>query len=161
MPRSWLRGLRCLLEPALPVAAMPAQAATGDLAGITTEGSSLSFVLRAQDLPPDASIETESVQMALDGTSVEAAAVPFGEASVKPVRRVVLTIDISGSMQGDRLQAAKDAAVAFLEAAPADAEVGLVLFNDAVVKVVPSHDRPGGRSDRSRCGCSGRRYRPV
>ena len=60
----------------------------------------------------------------------------------------MLTIDISGSMQGDRLQAAKDAAAAFLDAAPADAEVGLVLFNDAVVKVVPpTTDRAAVRTE--------------
>jgi len=118
-------------------ATVPAYAAEGDVAGITVEESTLSFVLRGRDLPPDASIDTESVQLALDGTSVEAAAVPFGEAAIRPTRRVVLTIDVSGSMQGERLQAAKDAAAAFLDAAPADIEVGLVLFNDTVVKVVP------------------------
>ena len=73
---------------------------------------------------------------------------PFGEAAIKPAQRVVLTIDISGSMEGDRLQAAKDAAIAFLDAAPADAEVGLVLFNDTVAKVVPpTTDRAAVRTE--------------
>jgi tight adherence protein B len=137
----------CLVGVSL-FAAVPALAATGDLAGITTDGSTLSFVLRARDLPADASIDTGSVRLALDGTSVDADAVPVGEAAVKPRRRVVLTIDTSGSMSGSRLQAAKDAAVAFLDAAPADAEVGLVLFNDAVVKVVqPTTDRAAVRAE--------------
>ena len=130
------------------VAISPALAATGDLADIEAQESTLSFVLRARDLPPDASIEPDSVQVTIDGSSVDAEAVPFGEAAVKPAQRVVLTIDISGSMEGDRLQAAKDAATAFLAAAPADAEVGLVLFNDAVVKVVsPTTDRAAVRTE--------------
>ena len=49
----------------------------------------------------------------------------------------VLTIDTSGTMRQDgRLDAAKDAAGAFLDTVPDDVEVGLVAFNQTVTRLV-------------------------
>lgn len=65
---------------------------------------------------------------------------------------VMLAIDTSLSMkktdlQPSRLEAAKEAANRFLDAAPDEALIGLVTFDDrAVVRVAPTLDRPAVRA---------------
>ena len=113
-----------------------AMAATGDVFDIRAEGRNLSFILTAQDLPSGASIETESVEVSL-GTAVEPTAQAVNDAAERPTRRVVLTIDTSGTMRQDgRLDAAKNAAGAFLDTVPDDVEVGLIAFNQTVTRLV-------------------------
>lgn len=57
-------------------------------------------------------------------------------------RQVALVLDISGSMRGDRLTAAKQAAQDYVKALPPDVKVGLVTFNDNVeVGIRPTSDR--------------------
>ncbi len=57
-------------------------------------------------------------------------------------REVVLVLDVSGSMRGERLKAAKVAAQDYVKALPPDVKVGLVTFNDTVhVGMRPTTDR--------------------
>ena len=64
------------------------------------------------------------------------------DAAPQKGRTVVLAMDASGSMAGDRMTAAKDAAEAFVSALPADVKVGLVAFaNTALVRLRPTTDR--------------------
>jgi Ca-activated chloride channel family protein len=49
---------------------------------------------------------------------------------VKKPGNVILVIDTSGSMQGDKIEQAREAAIAFLEATPVQNRVGLIEFND-------------------------------
>ena len=129
----WLPGLMIALSGLLVGTAPKAMAATGDVFDIRAEGRNLSFILTAQDLPSGASIETESVEVSLQGTAVEPTAQAVNDAAERPTRRVVLTIDTSGTMRQDgRLDAAKNAAGAFLDTVPDDVEVGLIAFNQTV-----------------------------
>ena len=140
----WLPGLVLVGTGLTLLTAGPAAAATGSLGEIEREGDALSFVLSAQDLPSDTSILVDSVAVSLQGQSVEETAVGVDETNA-PIRRVVLTIDISGSMAEEgRLDAAKSAANAFLDTVNDDVEVALVVFNQSVtrsVELTKDHER--------------------
>lgn len=57
-------------------------------------------------------------------------------------REVALVLDVSGSMRGDRIAAAREAATDYVKALPPDVKVGLVTFNDSVqVGIEPTQDR--------------------
>jgi tight adherence protein B len=51
--------------------------------------------------------------------------------------RAVLAIDVSGSMDGNPIDRARDAADAFVQSLPSDSEVAVVAFGDAVEVVLP------------------------
>ncbi len=76
---------------------------------------------------------------------LDQSAVPARTAAVEPgaVRRTaVLALDVSRSMRGAPIIAARRAALAFLDAAPADVGVGLVAFaGDVEVLEAPTLDR--------------------
>ena len=120
--------------------AAPASAEGGRITQIEARGAELRLVFSADALPSGATLDPDSVTVTIDGTEVESdAEVVSGEA----VRRSAeLVIDTSGSMRGEGIAGAKSAALAFVDAVPADVEVGLVTFADtAVVKVPPTKDR--------------------
>ncbi len=56
---------------------------------------------------------------------------------VKKQADVLLVIDTSGSMQGDKIEQARTAATAFLDKMPAQNQVGLVTFSESVNTLVP------------------------
>ena len=57
-------------------------------------------------------------------------------------REVIIAMDTSGSMKGDRIVAARAAAEAYVNALPADVKVGLVSFDDNVeTAIAPTLDR--------------------
>lgn len=126
----------------------PARAATGagSIIEVVTspEGK---VVFAAEDVPGDVELDAASVQVTIDGTAVDATvatAAADGPAvpDALPRRTAVLAVDTSGSMAGAPIQAARGAAMAFLEAAPDDVLVGLVSFDDAArVVVPPTRDR--------------------
>jgi Ca-activated chloride channel family protein len=55
---------------------------------------------------------------------------------VKKQADVVMLIDVSGSMSGDKIDQARQAALAFLDKLPAQNRVGLVTFSDQIVERV-------------------------
>ena len=65
---------------------------------------------------------------------------------VKKQADVLMLIDVSGSMQGDKIDQARQAALAFLERVPQQNRVGLTIFNDRIVERVPldSFERNAG-----------------
>ena len=125
----------------------PAFAATGELAEIGAQESTFPWSCERGNSPGRQHRPRERAAQYRRGVGRRGSGA-LGEAAIEPAQRIVLTIDTSGSLEGLRRQAAKDAAIAFLAAGPADAEVGLVLFNDAVAKVVPpSTDRAAVRTE--------------
>ncbi len=56
---------------------------------------------------------------------------------VKKQADILLVIDVSGSMEGDKMEQAKEAAHRFLDRVPAQNRVGLTIFSDFVEEVVP------------------------
>jgi Ca-activated chloride channel family protein len=66
---------------------------------------------------------------------------------VKKQADVLLVIDISGSMEGDKLEQAKQAALAFLDRMPTQNRVGLVVFDDQIDNRVPLTSFEGAGTD--------------
>jgi tight adherence protein B len=123
-----------LLQAASPALAADA---TGRLSDITSSDGQLTAVFTAVDLPDGATLDPASVTLSVSGRQLAATAKPVEQAA-KPVDRVaVMAIDVSRSMEGSRLAAAKAAATSFVSAVPKDVKVGLVTFSDTASLVVP------------------------
>nr|WP_275941273.1 type II secretion system F family protein [Planosporangium flavigriseum] len=107
------------------------------------------FTVAAQGLPPGTVLDGNRLVVDLDGTPVRATVVPAPEPSptAAPERSVVLVLDTSGSMEGTRLVSAKEAAVGYAEALPADVRLGLVSVSEKPVSVLaPTTDRAAFRA---------------
>lgn len=50
---------------------------------------------------------------------------------------ILIVLDVSGSMEGERIRTARDATVEFLSRLDADDEVGLLIFHDSVIELTP------------------------
>jgi tight adherence protein B len=92
-------------------------------------------------VPPGAEVDLDEVTATIDGQDASAeAALATSTTDVK--RTAVLAIDVSKSMSGERFDAAKTAALTFLETVPDDVYVGIVTFaGDVTDAVVPTQDR--------------------
>jgi tight adherence protein B len=123
---------------AVVIGAGPATAADGRISRVTAGDGALELVFTGVGLPADAELDHRDVTVAIDGQTVGAVAVPItSTARVQVDRTLVLVIDTSGSMKGDGIAGAKDAAAALVRALPANVRVGLVTFADSGRVVVP------------------------
>jgi tight adherence protein B len=125
--------------------AAPADAAVrGRIVVVEATSGTLNVVLSAAGLAEGESIDPASVKLTLDGKELDGK-VTTGETAAPTtlVRRVMLAIDTSGSMSiNNRIGAARQAALAYLAAVPADVEVGLVTFSStASLRVQPTKNR--------------------
>jgi tight adherence protein B len=97
-------------------------------------------------VPGSDDVDLSSVSVTIDGAGVPASAIP-AETSNEVDRTTVLAIDTSGSMHGARIAAAKTAALTYLDAVPANVNVGIVTFNGKVqVAQKPSTDRNSSKA---------------
>jgi len=96
-------------------------------------------------VPGDSDVDLGSVKVTIDGQPTDAtAALAATQDEVK--RTTVLAIDTSGSMKGDRIAAAKTAALTYLDTVPANVQVGIVTFANTVdVRQAPSLDRAASK----------------
>lgn len=95
-------------------------------------------------LAPDVAAASPGVDVTstvvISGVEVPSVATPVVE--VNAPQESILVLDVSGSMRGERLAAAKQAAIDYVNGVPDDVEVGLVSFNDTVtVDVRPTRDK--------------------
>ncbi len=125
------------------VVAAPATAADGSLdidhVEVASDGT-VSAVVGIGAATGASKSDLSTVQVTVDGTTVDAAAETIAEGDVQ--RTTVLAIDASDSMRGSRIAAAQAAALAFVAAAPDDVQIGLVTFADKPQQVVaPTTDR--------------------
>jgi len=97
-------------------------------------------------VPGDATVDLGSVKVSFDGKPVEATAQTA--ANTDEVKRTaVLAIDTSDSMNGPKIEAAKAAALTYLDTVPDNVQVGIVTFdNDVVVRQQPSLDREAAKT---------------
>jgi tight adherence protein B len=97
-------------------------------------------------VPPGAEVDLDEVTATIDGEDAPAeAALATSTTEVK--RTAVLAIDVSKSMTGERFEAAKTAALTFLDTVPDDVYVGIVTFaTDVTGAVVPSQDHDQARA---------------
>jgi tight adherence protein B len=85
-------------------------------------------------------VDLAGVKVTVDGQQVESKAVDASSGGVE--RTSVLAIDTSQSMAGKRITEAKKAALAYLDAVPANVKVGVLTFDSSVKLVVaPGLDR--------------------
>jgi tight adherence protein B len=106
----------------------------------------VSLVLAVDGVPAGSRVDPSSVQVEVDGRSVESSAKVISAGDVQ--RTTVLVLDASNSMlQGDKFTAAKAAVDTFLEAAPADVRIGLVTFAGDIGEVIePTVDHESVRA---------------
>ncbi len=106
----------------------------------------VSLVLAVDGVPGGTAVDPSSVQVEVDGRSVESSAKVISAGDVQ--RTTVLVLDASNSMlQGDKFTAAKAAVDTFLAAAPADVRIGLVTFaGDIGETIEPTTDHDSVRA---------------
>lgn len=146
--------LRRLVAPALALimaVGVPGAAwsdVPGQVLAVTPADETVDVVLGPLPLERGETVTSDAAVTSLDGKPVRAEIVSTGPMEVAaPSREVVLVLDTSGSMAGERMAAAKAAATAYLDAAPKDLKIGLVTFADGVtVRTAPTLDRTGTRA---------------
>lgn len=104
---------------------------------VQTRGDTVRVLLNLPDLPAGVTPDLDTLDVEVGGQSVTASADLASDAAEQDTiqRTTVLAIDASDSMRGDRFAAAKEAARAFIEAAPDDVAIGMVSFSGAVREV--------------------------
>jgi tight adherence protein B len=119
-----------------------AGAADGSIAHVEPTVDGLQILV---SVPPDADIDLDGVAVTINKAEADAVAVP-ADSSMLVERTAVLAIDTSVSMRGTRFQAAKGAALAYLDALPDDVRVGIVSFaGDVTPAMLPTDDRDEAR----------------
>ncbi len=140
-----LRRLLAGIAPALLLAAWPVAALAADSEGsidfVESRDGEVRVLFSVPGLTEGVSPDPSTVTVTVNGDPVEAEAstVEGSDAAVR--RTAVMAIDVSRSMQGAAFDAAKQAALAYLDNAPDDLYVGLVTFASEVETVVePTQD---------------------
>ena len=99
----------------------------------------ISFTLSAGGLPEGDELDPKTVRVSLDGLAVPSTVSSAAETPIEQV--AVLTIDTSGSMLRDeKIEQARSAAAAFVEAAPPETKIGLVTFDNTVQTLLAPTD---------------------
>jgi tight adherence protein B len=154
-----------VLGVGLPAAgAAPAPNPTAQLSDLQADHGKLRLLLSVTGLPVASTVDLSSLRLTAGGklltahASTRAAsggtAVP--NAPAPRTRQAMLVLDVSGSMQGSRLTAARAAALSYALALPADVQVGLVTFSGRPSLVLaPTPDRAALRAALSRVSVSG------
>ncbi len=121
-----------------------AQAVDGAIVNVERSDTGLDVSI---DVPADIDVDLAGVSATVDGVDYPAEAFRLSDGDSRVRRTTVLAIDTSESMAGDRFAAAIAAATTFLDAVPADVEVGIVTFSSTVETVLePTADRDAARS---------------
>lgn len=118
-----------------------AVAASGNISNIEVTPGQVSLIFEATET--EEVVDPESVSLVVEGVEIPAEVTRAGQGSADSlIRTAMLVVDTSGSMnQNNRLAGAKQAARAFVAAAPDDLRIGLVTFgDDARVAVQPTLD---------------------
>jgi Flp pilus assembly protein TadB/Mg-chelatase subunit ChlD len=128
-----------------PAQAAPARPAVVVVSGVQPSAGAVEFFLAARGFPAGHSLGAARVTVTAAGMSLPATVRAVSAAGRStPRSAVVLVIDTSGSMAGERLTAARAAALDYASAAPAEVMLGLVTIADRPSVVLPpTHDRAG------------------
>ncbi len=127
----------------LALVSTPAGAADNELPRIASlnpaeGGAGLTITV---DVPPRARVDLAGVTATVGGAAYDAEAFD-PSIDTRVARTTVIAIDTSLSMQGPKIEAAKAAAISFLDAVPVDVRVGVVTFDGEVDPVLaPTTDR--------------------
>ncbi|MCP3421161.1 type II secretion system F family protein [Nocardioides pinisoli] len=127
--------------------AMPASAVDEvTIDHVETVDGDVSLVLAVDGVPAGATADPKSVEVDIDGRTVDSKAKVISAGDVE--RTTVLVLDASNSMlQRDKFASATAAVDAFLASAPADVRIGLVAFAGDLGEVVePTTDHDAVRA---------------
>ncbi|QIK76883.1 type II secretion system F family protein [Nocardioides piscis] len=104
-----------------------------------SDNGKISMVVSVDGVP-GAAVDPSQVSVQIDGADVEAAVSTVAAGKVS--RSTILVVDASNSMRGAKFDAAAQAVTAFVNAAPADVEIGMVPFAGEVgTSIPPTTDR--------------------
>ncbi len=127
---------------ALAVAAPALAESTGSIDHVEVTDGEVQILYSVTDLPEDVTPDPDSVSATVNDKDVEAVATNVAGDPGSITRTAVLAIDVSKSMEGERFEAAKQAALAYVDAAPSDVNVALVAFANEVETVeAPTQDK--------------------
>jgi tight adherence protein B len=136
--RSATRALAALAAVGLALAPSAAFAADGSITHVETKPGTIQVLV---SVPADAEVDLDGVKVTVDGKVAKATAEP-AESDTEVQRTAVLVIDTSKSMEGDRFEAAKNAAREFITTVPDNVAVGIVSFSSEVTtELTPTTDR--------------------
>lgn len=129
------------LPTLLTVSAAPAGAAEADIEEVVVVDGTAEVLFSLPDLPDGVVPDVDTLVATVDGEPQQVeATLAADDDSIR--RQTVLVMDTSDSMAGQPFDAARDAALAFVDQAPADVEIGLVTFAGEVTTVEePTTDR--------------------
>ncbi len=115
------------------------------------------FLLRANDLPTDATVDPSKVTVKAGETTLTTEAARVSRSATKlPERGLMVVLDVSGSVAGARLEAARAAVVALAQSLPDDVSVGLIAVSTAPAVILPpSKDRAALTAATSQLSSSG------
>jgi tight adherence protein B len=131
----------------LTTASTAAGSPIGHIDHVERHGGAVQVLFSIQGLPAGIVPDLASAAVSLDGSPVKATAVPASGGVDQTSRSAVLVVDSSESMRGRSFNEAKAAALAFIDRAPRDVEIGLVSFAHTVRTVhAPTLDRAVLRS---------------
>jgi tight adherence protein B len=115
-------------------------APAGRLDHVQNAGDQVQALFSVPGLPGDVSPDPDTVQVTFNGAPIKATAENVDAGTVVK-RTSILTMDVSESMNGPRFDAAKEAALAYIDTAPSDVFIGLVTFASTVQTVqAPTQD---------------------
>jgi tight adherence protein B len=115
-------------------------APVGRLDHVQNSGDQVQALFSVPGLPGDVSPDPSTVEVTFDGAPIDATAKNVDAGTVVK-RTSILTIDVSQSMNGPRFDAAKQAALTYIDTAPSDVYIGLVTFASTVQNVqAPTQD---------------------
>ncbi|WP_183095507.1 type II secretion system F family protein [Nocardioides stalactiti] len=141
MKRLALAALAAFVPLGLVLAPSAASAEDGDasIAHVESNGDGLRVLV---SVPPGTEVDLAKVTGTLDGDDLRTTAVSAGSDTTVQ-RTTILAIDTSDSMaQNGRFEAAKAAALTFLDSVPDDVAVGIVTFDGEVATALePTTDR--------------------
>ena len=126
----------------LVASAGPAWAESSATIGEVEAGDGqVSFVVTLDGVPAGADIDTDNTTASIEGQALNPDVQSLSDAG-DISQTALLVMDTSDSMAGEKLTAAKDAARQFVEAVPAQVEIGLITFNSvAELQVEPTANR--------------------
>jgi tight adherence protein B len=143
LTRTAARGLAALAAVGLALAPSAAFAADGSITHVETKPGTIQVLV---SVPADAEVDLDGVKVTVDGETASATAEP-AESDTDVQRTAVLVIDTSKSMEGDRFEAAKNAAREFITTVPDNVAVGIVSFSSEVTTALaPTTDRTAATS---------------
>jgi tight adherence protein B len=97
------------------------------------------FVYTVNGAPAGTVLDAKSIAVSVGGKALQAT---VQQATAQQLgrsvsRTAILVVDLSGSMAGSRLVAARAAAIRYVQALPADVRIGLITFADSPRTVMP------------------------